>query len=359
MKRDIALAITKVTRHQYYHKAKGTKKTGRPPTKVTAKGSEIIPNEKVVEQIKTVQEDPDTNYGYRNMSFQLMLLGYFINHKKVYRLMRGAGLLKDKIKQRNSKEYVKYRIVTPSRPLEVLEMDIKMVWVTEHRRHAYILTIIDTFTIYALHWSVGYQMKEFQVREAWDQVIIRYLQPHDLLSEKLHVELRNDNGPQFSSVKLQEYLKENHIKQVFTHPYTPQENGHVESFHNILKNALGKNPFWSLEELENRLTIFYKKYNNIRLHGSTAHLPPKIFWLCWEAKLIDVKILAKKRISFKLNVSYQELSNNRSLREALCSNYSTLEGENNLMDWIKEVNGANTSNEQPSVQQSPSVALCS
>ena len=48
------------------------------------------------------------------------------------------------------------------------------------------------------------------------------------------------------------FFAENHINQVFTHPYTPQENGHVESFHAILKSALGQQPFWSLQELEKK-----------------------------------------------------------------------------------------------------------
>jgi transposase InsO family protein len=29
---------------------------------------------------------------------------------------------------------------------------------------------------------------------------------------------------------IQEFFKENYLNQVFTHPYTPQENGHIESF---------------------------------------------------------------------------------------------------------------------------------
>ncbi|HLW07675.1 MAG TPA: IS3 family transposase [Marinilabiliaceae bacterium] len=45
--------------------------------------------------MKTISEDPDTDYGYRKMTYALMILGYIINHKKVYRLMHEHHLLKD------------------------------------------------------------------------------------------------------------------------------------------------------------------------------------------------------------------------------------------------------------------------
>ena len=213
---------------------------------------------------------------------------------------------------------MRYRIVAPTRPLSVLEMDIKMVWITEHRRHAYILTIIDTFTRVVLHWQVGYQMKESQVRRAWEKVIENYLQPYDLLKKELHIEVRNDNGPQFAAKNIRRFLKENHLNQVFTHPYTPQENGHIESFHHILSNALKKQVFWSLEELENRLEKFYHTYNYVRIHGSTAHLPPMLFWECWNHGLIERTELKKKKVRFRLTIPYQKLSGNMSLEGVLC-----------------------------------------
>lgn len=54
---------------------------------------------------------------------------------------------------------------------------------------------------------------------------------------EIDIEIRSDNDPQFCAKKLQDFLKENHFLQTFTHPYTPQENGHIESFHAIKKRA--------------------------------------------------------------------------------------------------------------------------
>lgn len=329
MGRDVALGICSVSRHQFYHRKVSNKRAGRPASTHTPHVDGFVDNARVVSAIKAEQADPDTDYGYRKMRYRLLQLGYTINHKKTYRLMKQAGLLKDKIKPAGGKAYARYRAVVPERPLQVLEMDIKTVWLAQYRRHAYILNIIDTFTRRALYWSAGYQMRQEQVKHAWRQVIEQHLQPADLLSKRLHVELRNDNGPQFGAAAVREMLAQNHIRQVFTHPYTPQENGHVESFHNTLKKALGEKPYWSLHELEERLQTFYHAYNYRRIHASTAYLAPCLFEKCWHEGLVDRKVFGKTKASFKLNVPYQNLSGFESLREVFCVGFEALDGPKN------------------------------
>jgi putative transposase len=361
--RDKVLKVLKISKHQYYHRPQSGRRGRKRSTvthRYTDQGLVSCSNKEVLVEIKEVQKDPDTNYGHRKMTIQLMILGFVINHKKVYRLMKTAQLLKAKQKG-SDKEYVKFRTVNPTAPLEVLEMDIKQVWIVKDRRYAYILNIIDTFTRAVLHWSVGYHMKKAQVKQAWEQVIIEHLQPADQLSKGVHIELRNDNGPQFGATQIREFFQENYINQVFTHPYTPQENGHVESFHNILKNALGKQVFWSLSELEERLEVFYDKYNNKRIHASIAYLWPMKFWQLWDQGKIDCIEKEKNKVKFALNVPYHTISGNGSLREVSCSNFHPLEEGGNLE---KEVNGLNpveepnTPNFTTSVQRSPSVVSC-
>ena len=313
-----------------------------------------VSDSRVVKQMQEARKNPDTQYGYRAMSYHLAHKGYIINHKKVYRLMKDAAMLKEKTRRRR-KDYVRYRIVTPERPLQVLEMDIKMVWVVRDNRHAYILTIIDTFTRVVLYWTMGYTMKANQVKAAWEHVITEHLQPADLLAEGLHIELRNDNGPQFSAGLIREFFKENHIGQVFTHPYTPQENGHIESFHNILNERIEKQVFWSFRELEERLTLFYESYNNERLHGSLAWLWPYKFWQLWNEGKIERIEISKKKVKFRLLIPRHEISGNMSLREVPCSNSKPLDGDENLN--IDEVTGPDTLR-TTSVQQSPSVVPC-
>lgn len=186
-------------------------------------------------------------------------------------------------------------------------MDIKQVWVEQHGRYAYILTILDTFTRASLYFRVGYQMRQAQVKAAWSYVIEHHLQPADALKKELHIEVRNDNGPQFSAKAVQDFFEENKLSQVFTHPYTPQENGHVESFHGILAKHLNLNVYWTLEQLEQDLILFYECYNNERLHGSTAYLPPLKFTELWNKGLIERQEKGYKKVRFKLKIPYFEV----------------------------------------------------
>lgn len=316
-----ALNIVELSRNQYYTSKKKKQKStpGRPVTTHTSKyigdtQIEVVNNDEVVKEMEHILEDPDTQYGCRRMCAAMMLLGYMIGVKKVYRLMKENGLLQRRYRP-SGKCRVKGRKVQPSRPLEVIAMDIKQVWIEEHSRSAYILNIIDTFTRTILYRSEGYQMKQAQITEAWKHIIITYLQPADLLKQNLKVEIRNDNGPQFAAKMVREYLKENGLNQVFTYPYCPEQNGHVESFHSILSQHLEMFHFETLEHLTTVLDIFYDKYNCKRLHGSIACLPPMVFWRAWEAGIVKMYRTEKGKVKFKITIPYWKLSGNGVLRE--------------------------------------------
>lgn len=333
----------------YYRKKAG--KQGRSPSKRTLKfngaNQSEVSNEEVVSDIKTISDDPDTDYGYRKMTYALMIQGYLINHKKVYRLMRENMQLKEK-HERQPRPYVKYRRVVPDGPLQVLEMDIKFVWVEEFRRHAFILTVIDTFTRVLLGRKTAYSIKQSTVKELWEEIIENHLQPYNCLQRQIDIEIRNDNDSRFIADSVRKFFKENKLTQVFTHPYTPQENGHIESFHAILSKKLNRYRFWSLNDLDQCLTLFYEKYNNHRLHSSTLYLPPMVFWQQCEIGNVDVKTNHKNRSTkFRLMIPYHQLSGNMSLKAVPCPHLRPLDGVEDESN--NEMNGAVTFL-QPSVQ---------
>lgn len=358
MRRDSALGIADLSRHQYYRRPAGKCcGRGRRPSTHTPLGDGSVCNGVVLQEIALRNSNPDLASGYKRMAAHLQVKGYRIGKEKVRRLMREGGTLAPRVKAKGTRQYVRYRNVAPSRPLEVVEMDIKVKWTAEQRRNVYILTILDTFTRLPLAWKAGYSMTKAQVKAAWTEVILNHLQPSDLLSKDLHVEVRSDNGPQFTAREVGEFLGRNHLGHVFTHPYTPQENGHIESFHSILSAALGQDPFWNLEEVEQRLVVFYFNYAHHRIHGSTAGLPPALFLKCWENGLVERRELSPKKVRFRLKVSRHQLSGNESLKGVLSFK------DKNIPNWAskppgkKEVNGPDTPHLQPSVQRSPSVVL--
>lgn len=306
MKRDRALSCCAISKNQFYYQAKGGRR-GRRASRTTKRWQEdswqVYGNGQVTAEIEKVLNDPLADYGYRRMTCELHLGGWHINHKKVYRLMKSAGLLQPKAASK-AKDYVRYRVVCPSGPLRLMEMDIKQVWLSDQRRYGYILSILDVFTRVVLDWSVGLQMRQQDVQNAWQRVIENHLEPHEAFTWNCDIEIRSDNGPQFCANRLQEYLSANYFKQVFTHPYTPQENGHIESFHAILGRGLRGQDFETLPDLEGHLEHFYQFYNQQRVHGSTCGLPPLTFWQQWLAGNIDRQVIDEKarKVRFALKV---------------------------------------------------------
>ena len=153
--RDCVLDICELRKYRFSNKPTGNKGGISPSTTTLQinKDNEVIEvsNLEVVDEMVKIKSHPETDYGYRAMCAALCLLGFIINHKKVYRLMGLYQLLLDR-SSRVKRQYVKYMRVSPRGPLEVIEMDIKFQWVQEHNRYAYILTALDTFTRKVLDW---------------------------------------------------------------------------------------------------------------------------------------------------------------------------------------------------------------
>jgi len=151
-----AFEITGISKHQYYYKSKKGKRGIKASEYTHTVTGNRVKNEFIVELIKQMHQNPDTDYGYIKVTYKLKTMGYIINKKKVYRLMKENNLLGKRYSFKE-KTYAKYRKVLPKEPLHILEMDIKFVWIEQARKHAYILTIIDTFTrvvYYTVRFSI-------------------------------------------------------------------------------------------------------------------------------------------------------------------------------------------------------------
>jgi putative transposase len=69
------------------------------------------------------------------------------------------------------------------------------------------------------------------------------------------------------------------LEQEFTHVATPQENGHVEAYHGILKRELfNRFEYYSFAEVHELISQFVQYYNNRRRHGSIKRMTPMKKW---------------------------------------------------------------------------------
>lgn len=259
-----------------YYREPSLGRKGNKPSKYTYHQSKgFVSQEDVVNAVKDILRHEFIDCGYRLMTSYLKKEGYNINHKKLYRIMKQAGLLKleNRIDRSGSgRKFVKYRVVHTTRPLECLEMDIKMVWIPHVGKNAYLLSVIDIHSRRILKDYFSFTIKQNHVIALLSSLFEDYNYPENIV-------VRSDNGSQFLAKKVREYLSLIGIQQEFTHVATPEENAHIEAYHGILKKEVfTRFEYRHFGEIEQILKRYVKFYNNERLHGLLGRITPMEKW---------------------------------------------------------------------------------
>ncbi len=273
----------------YYRKVSGGKKGLKPS--INTKHSRLgnVNESEVIKSIKAILNHPFIDCGYRLMTSYLVRKGYQINHKKVYRIMKQAGLLKldDRIKRSGTgRKFVKYRKVLTNRPFQCIEMDIKYVWVPSRDENAYLLSIIDVHTRRILKDILAYKIKKNHVINFLSELFEHYNYPENVI-------IRSDNGSQFIAHDVRDYLSLIGVEQEFTHVATPEENAHIEAYHGILKkDVFDRLEYTTFEQIQQILKEYVIFYNNERLHGLLGRITPMEKWNAEKHLIFNEKKIA-------------------------------------------------------------------
>lgn len=270
------LKFVGLSESSYYYKEKKNGRKGVLPTTHTShKTKGKVDESTVIESIKEVLGHEFIDCGYRIMTEYLKRQGYVINHKKVYRIMGTAGLLKpdSRIKRDGGgRKFVRFRKVHTTHPMECLEMDIKMVWIPNVGKNAYLLSVIDVHTRKILGYLLSFTIKQKQVIELLSSILDEYPTPEGLI-------IRSDNGSQFIARNVRDYIHLVGFEQEFTHVATPEENAHIEAYHGNLKRDIFERfdykTFGEIEQIIKRYVLFY---NTERIHGLLGRVTPNEKW---------------------------------------------------------------------------------
>jgi transposase InsO family protein len=232
-----------------------------------------VSNALIVEQIKNILNQEFIAYGYEKVAWELHDLGYIINKKKVYRLMKEAYLLNrhNRISTQGKRKFVQTRRIESTYPLQYLVMDIKYVWIQGERRNVYLLTVMDVFTRKVLAHACKPSIKQTDVVLLLDGLVQKY--------QTNGVIIRNDNGSQFLAHSVRKYLKSKQIAQEFTHVATPEENAYIEALHSVLEKELIRR-YWfdSIHYARWKIAAYYETYNQKRKHRSLKRKTPDQVW---------------------------------------------------------------------------------
>lgn len=231
----------------------------------------MVDNSCIVEQIREKVGQEFVSYGYQYVTQWLRReCSCLIDDKKVYRLMKEARLLYPyAIRTHGKRTFVRFRKIDANHPFQYLSMDIKYIWLPSERRHCFLLTVLDIASRSIVAWCLKYSMTKWEVIG-----LFRQIAPN--LPKGIKVTVRNDNGSQFLAHDVRAYMNHLSIDQEFCHIATPQENGHIESFHNILeRDLLWRNQYTTFEDLKEAMSRYAMYYNEVRMHRSLGYLTPK------------------------------------------------------------------------------------
>lgn len=206
-------------------------------------------------------------FGYRRLHVLLGRDGVKVNHKKVWRVYREAGLC---VKRRKRKRLVRTGVpanaVTAANEQWALDFASDAL---ESGRAIRVLSVIDTYTRECLALEVDTSFASRRVTGALDRIIAWRGQPQSI---------RCDNGPELTSRHFLAWCVEHKISIVHIQPGRPMQNGHVESFNGKLRDeCLNTNWFRNVFDARRKIAAWRHEYNSERPHSSLGYLSPAMF----------------------------------------------------------------------------------
>lgn len=207
-------------------------------------------------------------YGYRRIHALLQVEGWRVNHKRIERLWREEGL---KVPQRHPKKGRLY--VNDGSCIRLRPCWRNHVWSYDfvadrlfNEKKIRMLTLIDEYTRKCLAIEVGYHLNSQDILDTLKEVFIK---------EGLPDYIRSDNGGEFTSNTVKEWLGALGVKTAYIEPGSPWENGYNESFNGKLRDELLNGEiFYTLKEAQVLIEQWRLHYNHVRPHSSLGYRPP-------------------------------------------------------------------------------------
>jgi len=301
------LSWVDLSKSSFYYKSSDGKRGTKPSVCTYRQDGTLVDDTLVIEKIKGILSQEFCCYGYHNVTDELREMGYIINHKKVYRLMKEQNLLLGKVISTSGKrQFVKHRKIEATRPMEYLCLDIKYVWVAGESRNYFLLTVLDVFTRVAIEQIFQKSIRKMDVINIFRRI-------NSAFGIK-GVTVRNDNGSQFIANDVKQFLRTAEANQEFTHIATPEENAYIEAFHSIVqREVIDRFEFQGFYEAKLTLQAHRDWYNNRRRHAALGTVPVKK-WNCYFGGLLPFDTI----YNLKKETISQYLTNHQT-NEYICS----------------------------------------
>jgi putative transposase len=227
--------------------------------------------------MKKVYAEARGNPGVRRMRAGLAALGHKLSHKRVWRLMKVAGL-----RGRHPKAWKRTtiggdnpvpapdligRAFFADRPNEKWCGDI--TYVKTWDGWAYVATVIDLHSRKLIGWAVADHMRTELVTAALDMAIARRNPPAGVI-------FHSDRGAQYTSSDFAKYCKEHNIRRSLGRTGICYDNAVSEStFASYKKELIHTRPWPTIADLKRETDDWIENYfNTKRRHSTLGYLTP-------------------------------------------------------------------------------------
>jgi putative transposase len=206
-------------------------------------------------------------FGYRRLHVLLKRSGEGVNHKRVWRVYREAGLC---VKRKPRKRLVRRGLTAQMLSRANQEWGLDFVHdVLETGQRVRVLSVLDAYTRECLALEVDTSFASRRVTRVLERLIAERGRPESL---------RCDNGPELTSRHFLAWGVERKIQLVHIEPGRPMQNGRVESFQGKFRDeCLNVNWFRNLWEAREKVASWRREYNQTRPHSSLGYQTPEAF----------------------------------------------------------------------------------
>jgi len=207
-------------------------------------------------------------FGYRRLHVLMRREGVAVNHKRVWRLYRKAGLAVRRRRRRRGVAIDREPLVIPSAPNQVWSMDFVMDALANGRR-VKCLTIVDDFTKEAVDIVADHSIPGLYVTRVLDQAA---------QFRGLPKAIRTDQGPEFTGRALDQWAYRHGVQLKLIAAGKPTQNAFVESFNGRFRDeCLNDHWFESLNAARAVIAAWRRDYNEQRPHSALDYRTPADF----------------------------------------------------------------------------------
>ncbi|MGB3452572.1 MAG: IS3 family transposase [Moheibacter sp.] len=214
------------------------------------------------------------SFGIRRITNELEELGYYVNRKRVGRLMKLMGI-EAIYPKRNLSKLGKAKYIHPyllrglkfTHRNQVWEIDIS--YVPMEKGFMYLTVVIDVYSRFVVGWQLSNSLEKETQTELINSLISKYGKPEIINS---------DQGSQYTSSNWIECLKSHGVKISMDGKGRATDNIYVERFFRTIKyDYIYLNPAKTGLDLYQGIKEFMIGYNKRKHQGINEQKPNKLF----------------------------------------------------------------------------------